>query len=91
MKFHDNPMGECFLCGKTCQCARHHLIGGAYRGKADRLGLFVPLCPDCHERVHRDGRLMRRLRAYAQEQMLFLHGWTQEKWLEEFDKNYLEE
>ncbi len=90
MKFHDEPIHTCFWCGRSCECARHHLIGGAYRSKADKLGLYVPLCPKCHERVHTNGKMMRQMRRYAELHML-KSGWTREQWRREFGKDYLEE
>lgn len=91
MKFYDEPVQKCFLCGRHCECARHHLIGGAYRQKADDYELYVSLCPECHDRVHHNGDLMRRMRAHAQRKMMHGFGWSTEDWIREFGKNYLEE
>lgn len=89
MKFYDEPVQACFRCGRQCQCARHHLIGGAYRRKSDALGLYVPLCPPCHENVHTRRAPMLQLRRYAELKMLKA-GWTREQWIKEFGKDYLE-
>lgn len=89
MKFYESAE-RCHLCGIEGQLAHHHLIGGAYRKKADALGLVVPLCPRCHEKVHSSAVLMRRLRRFAELQML-QRGWTVEDWMREFNKNYLED
>ena len=48
----------CALCGAPAEC-RHHLIYGSRRALADKDGLLLPLCNDCHnlaispqERIH---------------------------------------
>lgn len=88
MKFYDE-LETCFLCGIQGQLAHHHLIGGPYRKKSDELGLVIPLCPACHEKVHRERKTMLQLRRYAELRML-QEGWTRERWLAEFDKDYQE-
>lgn len=89
MKFYDE-METCFLCGIHGQLAHHHLIGGPYRKKSDKLGLVVPLCPRCHNKVHSNRKTMLQLRRYAELRMLKA-GWSREEWLREFGKSYLEE
>lgn len=87
MKFYEENE-RCHRCGVEGQLSHHHLIGGAYRKKADKLGLVVPLCPKCHEIAHRDGNVNRQLRRYGQL-LMFQRGWTEEQWIEEFGKTYL--
>ena len=89
MKFYDTPE-KCFLCGIEGQLAHHHLIGGPYRSKSDRLGLVVALCPRCHNKVHTQRLPMLQLRRYAELTML-RQGWSREKWIQEFGKDYLED
>lgn len=89
MKFYETPE-KCFLCGIEGQLAHHHLIGGPYRSKSDRLGLVVTLCPRCHNKVHTQRLPMLRLRRYAELTML-RKGWSREQWIKEFGKDYLED
>ena len=88
MKFYEEAE-VCHRCGVEGQLAHHHLIGGPYRKKADRLGLVVPLCPACHGVAHSNALVNRQMRRYAELQML-ARGWTREKWIAEFGKDYLE-
>ena len=48
----------CFICGATHSLETHHCLGGSYRQIADRLGMTVKVCPDCHtmnpDSIHRD-------------------------------------
>lgn len=87
MKFYEEPE-TCFLCGVQGQMAHHHLIGGPYRSKSERLGLVIPLCPKCHQNVHDNRKSMLRLRRFAELKMLKA-GWTREQWISEFGKDYL--
>lgn len=91
MIYNDEPYQECFVCGRTCLCARHHLIGGPYRKKADILQLYKPICVDCHAKLHdRDHALKLELEQEAQRIMTQERGWTLEKWVQEFGRNYKE-
>lgn len=89
MKYYEE-LETCFLCCIEGQLAHHHLIGGPYRKKSDALGLVVPLCPKCHEKVHNCRKSMLQLRRYAERTMLSA-GWTREKWISEFGKDYLDD
>ena len=42
--------GTCFVCGRVCGTHLHHIFYGAKQRRiADKEGLVVYLCPDCHE------------------------------------------
>ena len=47
--------GVCYLCHKCCDTARHEIYGGTgARTLSKRYGLWVDICPECHEEVHAD-------------------------------------
>ena len=47
--------GECYLCHRQCDTARHEVFGGCgTRTLSKRYGLWVNLCPRCHAEVHAD-------------------------------------
>ena len=97
---------RCFLCGRNGAqdpLERHHIFGGAYRGKSEKYGDFIRkfymypvvwLCGDrCHRNgksaVHRNGDQMRRLRRYGQLTIMREQGWTVDDFRREFGKSYL--
>ena len=88
---------RCFLCGRNGAqdpLERHHIFGGAYRGKSEKYGAVVWLCGDrCHRNgksaVHRNGDQMRRLRRYGQLTIMNNEGWTESDFRCEFGKSYL--
>lgn len=82
----------CAICFKRVPLQRHEVFRGAYRNKSKRLGLWVSICPDCHNKVHfTDGKLDRRLKEWAQRNAMMAYGWTAADFRREFGKNYLEE
>ena len=90
-------MNTCWLCGAN-GCAdpldRHHIFGGANRKKSDRMGLVVYLCHNrCHifgrNAVHQNKETMLKLHQYGQEKAMRENGWSTERFISEFGKNYL--
>ena len=86
--------GECFLCGNYETVERHHLFGGPFRKKADRLKLTVMLCPWCHQidpdSAHKSAETRLYLHKYGQQKAMREQGWSVEDFVREFGKNYLE-
>lgn len=86
---------RCFLCGRTGWIEGHHIFGGPYRKKADRLGLVVDLCHECHNEppngVHHNREVMLDMKRYGQRRAMREQGWSVERFIKEFGKNYLEE
>lgn len=87
----------CWLCGRNGVADpldKHHIFGGAYRSKSDKLGLTVYLCHhDCHifgpDAVHRNAETMQRLHEYGQRLAMEHFGWTEDEFRNEFGKSYL--
>lgn len=49
----DTVNGECFWCHSHRDTVRHEVYYGvAYRSGAKALGLWVNLCPTCHQMIH---------------------------------------
>ena len=81
--------GECFVCGRTLPLQRHEVFHGANRQKSKALGLWVNVCPACHERIHAgreglDGLLKHR----AYETALAVYGWRAEDFRARFGRSY---
>ena len=98
MKFYDDEVCECWLCGKN-GCGdtldKHHIFGRAYRKKSEQYGLTVPLChSECHifgeHAVHNDPDTMQRLHEYGQRKAMTEQDWTVRQFVTEFGRNYLD-
>jgi len=90
-------MNTCWLCGRNGTADpldKHHIFGGAYRAKSQKLGLTVYLCHhDCHifgaDAAHRNPETMRRLHEYGQRLAMERFGWDEDDFRREFGKSYL--
>lgn len=85
--------GECFVCGSSTETARHEVFyGTANRKISKKLGLWINICPTCHDRVHRDRELDLMLKKLAQVEFLKTHDITEFTDIKNgIGKNYLEE
>ena len=88
---HCDGKEECYLCGKQTGLERHHIMPGtANRKLAEKYGLWVLLCNDCHtgkNGAQYDPEKALRLKQDAQRAFERLHG--HELWMDTFRKNYL--
>lgn len=89
----------CFICGRYGPTEVHHIFGGvANRKLSEQDGLWVYLCPDCHNRppngVHFNKKRMEWLHKFGQAMYEASNvGLTNEdvrqKFMERYGKNYL--
>lgn len=83
----------CYVCHCGAELARHEPIGGPFRQKSKRLGLWVSICPACHELAHGSGIMANavslQLKQDAQRAAMEEYGWTTDYFIRQFGKNYL--
>ena len=79
--------GVCYICQRYCHTDLHHCLHGIRRKDADRLGLTVWLCRDCHSALHDKGKYDRELEEIAQAEYEKHHSHSD--WMKIFQKNYL--
>ena len=83
---------ECFICGTTVNLEEHHCLHGAGNRKlAEKYGLKVMLCAQCHRGgsgVHFNRGLDLKLKKYAQTYWESNIG-TREGFMRTFGKSYL--
>lgn len=98
----DTQKGVCFMCGRYGPTEKHHIFGGvANRKLSEQDGLWVYLCPDCHNRppngVHFNKKNMKRLHIQGQcaweiKYILEHHATddeVREAFMQRYGKNYL--
>lgn len=83
----------CWLCGRTDRkLDRHEVFGGAYRAKSKYDGLWLLLCHDpCHigkDGAHKNQRVNRYLKAYAQGKAQEVYGWSTQEFIMRYGKNW---
>ena len=85
--------GKCFLCEREGTIERHHIFGGPFRSKSNRMGLVVDLCHYCHNEppygAHHCRQTADRLHRYGQRKAMIENGWDIDDFVREFGKNYL--
>ena len=49
----DTMPGVCYVCKSYCETARHEVFqGNGTRALSKRYGLWVNICPSCHDYIH---------------------------------------
>ena len=82
--------GTCYVCGYVGDTARHEIIHGANRSLSKKLGLWIAVCPRCHDAIHReDNGRFRYLKESAEERFLREYNKTIEDFIALFGRNYL--
>ena len=82
---------RCFICGRMGgKIDRHEVYHGPYRDKSKRLGCWVGLCPECHDRLHhKGGGLDSELKREVQIVVMDYYDLSVEGFRELFGKSYI--
>lgn len=75
---------ECAICHNN-QVALHHIFEGRNRKNSTKYGMIVPLCPRCHDFVHKTNYKEFKVKA----QMNFEKNHSREEFIKIFGRNYL--
>jgi hypothetical protein len=87
----------CLFCGRPTTATHHLLFGRGIRPLADRDGLTIPICDDCHnmgdklERIHDNPmaeKMSKIIGQLAYEKRKVSEGMTEEQARESFRKRY---
>ena len=65
-KCKDNANERCEICGRPGEIV-HHVFYGPNRDKSTKYGMLAYLCVDCHNDVHHNPIIRRKLCAKARE------------------------
>lgn len=84
----------CYVCGYPDHLHRHHIFSGyGRRSVSEKYGCWCYLCAIHHnasnEGVHFNPALNQRLRAKCQA-ILESQGWTRQKFIDTFGRNYID-
>lgn len=81
----------CFRCHRFGDTVRHEIYGGALRSKSKQYGLWVNVCPDCHNAIHVSGILQYHYHKQGQLLAEAYYHWNHDDFRRRFYKNYLED
>lgn len=82
-------LGVCKVCGKVASTQWHHVFGSFQRSVAEREGLVIELCQECHDRMHTDSAFWLKYKKRFQRAWETRTGNSREKWMKLFHRNYL--
>lgn len=88
-----DDMEHCYLCGQYVSRERgnlniHEVYFGTWkRARSIEYGCCVPLCIECHNKVHHDHETDWYLKQVCQKRFEELYGYT--KFMEIFKRSYL--
>lgn len=84
---------KCYICGKRQNLHRHHICGSFNRSRAEKDGLVVYLCADCHtgnpNGVHHNRKNNLRLKQIGQKAWMEYYGKSEADFIKEYGKSYL--
>ena len=84
---HEN---HCFICYRNMYAQRHEIFHGSNRQKSKEYGLWINVCPVCHNSIHfTDGELDQRLKERGQDAAMAYYGWSTKDFIARFGRNYL--
>ena len=86
---HDLDGDTCFICGRHGAMEKHHCWHGSNRKWADRDGLIVNLCRDCHRALHDHGTMDKELMGVAESRWLDYYGRSTGEFIGRYGKNVL--
>lgn len=86
--------GFCYIHKADCvTTVRHEIFGGPYRQISKKYGLWINVCPECHNigshSIHSNPENYTFLKVKAQ--ILFEQEYTDEDFITIFGRNYVEE
>ena len=79
----------CYLCGKRKDNLHEVFYGAKHRKLSMEYGLVVPLCIDCHYKVHHYHEFDLKLKKHTEEKFLEYNECSKEDFLRIFHINYL--
>lgn len=79
---------RCFHCHRFGDTARHEIYGGALRSKSKQYGLWINVCPECHDLIHSSGKLQDYYHKLGQAMAMVYYRWNVADFRQRFYKNY---
>lgn len=81
-----NDLSVCYIC-KRPKDDLHEIYSGAYRKLSMVYGAVLPLCRECHCKIHNDNDMALKYKKLYQT--LFEQKYTRDDFIKIFKKNYL--
>lgn len=79
---------SCYLCGRRA-VQFHHIFGKYNRKKATEDGLWIPVCLDCHIKIHNEPSQRTNYCLMQDGQWKYEETHTRDEFMKRYGKNYL--
>lgn len=83
----------CFICGTTFNLHKHHIFGGANRGKSEKDGCWCYLCASDHNMSDRGVHFNRtadlKLKQICENAWIITYNKTEDDFIKEYGRSYL--
>lgn len=81
-----DDLNICIVCGKNKEHL-HEIFGGRNRSSSIKYGLVLPLCSNCHRRIHNNPELIEEW--HKKGQMKFIQIYPNLNFIDVFFRDYL--
>lgn len=83
----DTEQDTCYICKRELQTVRHETLGGVNRQLSKYYGLWINVCPSCHEKCHKESNgKYRYLKQDAED--LFNEAYPGKNFMEIFGRSW---
>lgn len=82
-----DDMTHCYICGAPACKTPHHIFNAANKKKSEKYGLMLPICFDCHYKIHNVPGKMTETKQFGQR--VFEQHYPELDFLQIFHKNYI--
>lgn len=83
-----DDLEHCFFCGRE-PIQFHHIFGGSDRDKATEDDMVVPLCWNCHQKLHTEHSQRTRYKLMRAAQWAYEETHTRDEFRKRYGKSYL--
>lgn len=79
-----DDLDTCYICGRD-RTQFHHVFGASNRNHSTEDGLFIPICAECHEKIHKFNPLSLK----QEGQRCYEKTHSREEFMKRYGKNYI--
>ena len=83
-----DDLDHCYLCGRE-RVQFHHVLGKYDRKKCTEDGLFIPVCLECHIKIHNERSQQLNHKLKQEAQWIYEQTHDHGEWVKRYGRNYL--
>ena len=83
-----DDLEHCYICGSKA-IQYHHIFNASARGKATEDHLWIPVCFNCHVKIHNERSQRLNYSLKRDGQLKYEETHTHQEYMDRYGKNYL--